>query len=261
MKTATVSVPPEVKAVLAQVTYVGNDLLKLPPELPRQLYVSTDKVLKAMGGKWDKRRDGHVFPGDPRPKVREALGGELVDEKKTRQAFYTPADVAGKLVDHVQHTAKRFLEPSAGNGALILATLDRFPFAEFVAVEIDPKACGVLKQIDAVERVVNIDFLECTPEKGRAVYQLGTFDVVIANPPFTDGQDVEHVMKMWDFVAPGGRLIAIVSPGFKFRQGARWDIFRNFHERYAAETEELPEGAFSEAGTNVRTVLIVWHKP
>lgn len=260
MKTVTVTVAPEVKAVLAQVEYAGTDLLKLPPGLPRQLYIATNKVLESMGGKWDRRREGHVFPGDPRPKIREALGGQLVDEKKTFQAFYTPPAVAGKLVDHVQHTARRVLEPSAGHGALALAVLDRFPFAEITCVELDPKAVAVLKKLN-VERVVNIDFLECTPETGRAKYQLGTFDVVIANPPFTDGQDVEHVCKMWDFVAPGGRLIAVVSPAFKFRQGARWDIFRDFHERYRMEEEELPEGSFGEAGTNVRTILIVWQKP
>ena len=37
------------------------------------------------------------------------------------------------------------------------------------------------------------------------------YDRIIANPPFTKNQDIDHVMQMWNFLKPGGRIVSIMS--------------------------------------------------
>lgn len=270
MKTATVKVPDDVRAVLARATVHGF-VLKLPEELERDLYVKTDKVLKAAGGKWNRGRGGHVFAADPRPALGLALAGALVDEKKTRQAFFTPEpaarQVARHLIDCMGGQVRKVLEPSAGEGALALALRALAPEIDVTCVEIDPGACAKLHALGFY--VTEIDFLKCsayattarTTATGGLKGVLGIFDAVLMNPPFTGGQDIEHVLHAWPFVKPGGVLVAIVAPSWKTRQGAKWERFRALQEQHGDDEFELPAGTFAESGTNVTTHVIVWRRP
>ena len=47
---------------------------------------------------------------------------------------------------------------------------------------------------------------------------VGRFDRVVMNPPFCRGRDLDHVRHALRFVAPGGRLVAIMSAGVAFRE-------------------------------------------
>ncbi len=263
MRTATVKVDEDVRGVLARATIEGF-LLKLPEELPRPLYVKTNKVLEAAGGKWDRRRGGHVFNIDPRPSLGMAVAGELVDEKKTRQAFFTPEPVAAQLARLLvenMHPILGVLEPSAGEGAIARAVRAVAPAVDITCIEIDTSACVVLRQLGFL--VHGGDFMDFwapgTPTRARP---LPFFDAVVMNPPFTNGQDVEHVVHAWSFVRRGGVLLAIVAPTFATRRGEKWDRFRDLHDRHAAIDDiTLPAGTFAESGTQVTTKIIMWRKP
>jgi len=46
--------------------------------LKGQLYLAVNKGLEALGGKWDRRKQGHVFRLDPRPQLAELLNSGKV---------------------------------------------------------------------------------------------------------------------------------------------------------------------------------------
>jgi hypothetical protein len=61
-------------------------------------------------------------------------------------------------------------------------------------------------------------------------------------------------------LAPGGRLVSVMSPGFTFRQDGIAKGFRSFVEEVGGEVEELPPESFKESGTNIATVLVTLDK-
>lgn len=221
--------------------------VKLPPgQLARPLYEKVNKVLVTAGGKWNRSAQAHVFTDDP----REALGlavanGSILDVKKTTQAFYTPPELAKRVVFHASVLNKIVLEPSAGRGALALECVDRGA-AQTVCIEQDAKSCAVLRGLNL--HVIEGDFLKQKPSP---------FDRVVMNPPFTSGQDVAHVTHAFKFLKPGGRLVAITSPSWESAQNKKSAAFRELVKCNGYVAERLDEGAFKESGTNIRTLVLV----
>jgi len=76
------------------------------------------------------------------------------------------------------------------------------------------------------------------------------------NPPFTKHQDVKHVMKAYEILAEGGILVAIMSVAPFFREDKISTEFRAFLAERGAIVENLPEGAFKESGTMVKTCVV-----
>src|SRR5207249_3969609 len=172
-------IPNEVLDALKQSRCEENRLY-LPHQLTRELYVETDKVIKLIGGKWNRSSGAHVFESDCAERVDEAvIAGEVTDFKKLYQFYETPPDLAHRMVAmaHVRE-GDRVLEPSAGRGAILKAIQG----AHRTAVELNPAMVEIKALADSIHYA---DFLQCNGE-------LGTFDRVIANPPFRNGQDVEH---------------------------------------------------------------------
>ena len=237
-----------------------SDRVVLPPgALDRDIYVELNKVLEALGGKWNRVKRAHVFTKDPRSGLTGLLGGgsveveRVVTKKKTLQAFYTPAKIADDYwvtiaADLLAFSPLRFLEPSAGDGAIVRAITRRYPVdVSITSVEIDAS-------LDFVSSFPGVDFLTMPP---RA---LSPFHAVIINPHFAIGQDIAHVTHSWKFVRPGGVLVAIVSPAYSFREGKRWEEFRHLDGLHNRLTRDLPAGAFKESGTNVTTTILGWVK-
>jgi hypothetical protein len=76
------------------------------------------------------------------------------------------------------------------------------------------------------------------------------------NPPFAGQADIEHVTHALNFLKPGGKLVAIMSAGVTFRQDRKAADFRALIWGMGGTIEELPEDAFKQSGTSVRTVLV-----
>lgn len=248
-KTKTVQISDEVRDVLKLATINGNSLV-LNGQLSRPLYEAVDKVLKAAGGKWSRSKRAHVFPDGTN--VAEVFGlaietGEVVDQKKTLQQFYTPRDVVDLIFANYVSipTGSRVLEPSAGEGALAIALAQRG--CQVVCIEIDPRAAAICESYGY--QTTCGDFLKQAPP------ELSLFDYVLMNPPFAGDQDIDHVLHAIKFVKPGGAVYAIMSPGFLFGKTRKRRDFLELIETFG-QYVELPEGSFSESGTNVRTVLV-----
>jgi len=236
----------DVLAVLTRATTEGN-ALTLTGQLDRKLYERTSKALEAAGGKWNKKARAHVFEGDAGDALDQLVTtGEYRDTKRELQQFYTPPALAATLVQLAfVKPGSEVLEPSAGRGAI--AQELRVAGAKVSCVELDPKNAQALHAA-GFEDVRNCDFLS-TPA-------VRAFDAVVMNPPFAGRADIRHVTHALGFVKRGGWLIAVMSAGVQFREDAIGRDFRALVAKRDGFIREVEDGAFKEAGTMVRTVIV-----
>ncbi len=246
-----VKIPPEVAQVLAR-SDVRADRLTLPPgQLERALYTATNKVIEALGGKWNRGQQAHLFTQDPRPKIAEALGnGSYTDSKKEFQFFETPIQLAERMVDILDPQENhRVLEPSAGAGA-ILRILCHATDSKVYYCELNEELLPQLEPIGGA--FLKTDFL--------AYHGKLRFDRICMNPPFSGGQDIAHILHAYTLLAVGGTMVAISSPSWEFNTASKFVRFRGWFEELEAQglatRETLPEGTFKESGTNVRALLL-----
>lgn len=230
----------------------GNALRLPPQQLERKLYVAVNEVLEAAGGKWNRKAKAHLFADDASGTIEPIiLTGEF--EKDTRKQdfgqFDTPMPLARRMaVAGGVGRGTKVIEPSCGTGRLAWAAKELGGVV--FAYEIDEARAEASRQIPGLY-VVTGDFLLHEPASEGSKY-----DLALMNPPFAKRADVLHVLHAAKFVRPGGRVVAIMSPGFTFRQSKMDFGFRAFLEANEAEIEQLPAGSFKESGTMVNAVLV-----
>jgi hypothetical protein len=223
--------------------------LRLQGQLSRPLYVKVAAVIEAMGGRWNKKQQAHLFDGDAAEAVEEVIAsGCCLSMKVLFQEFETPPVIADVLVQEAEISPfHSVLEPSACRGNLVAAI--RLKSQRLFCCEIQEKHHDHLRSMGA--DVIGADFLAL-----RDVH----FDRIVANPPFTGGQDVKHVMHMWNLLGPGGRLVSVMSPGWTFRETRPFTDFRRFAADHKGEWAALPSSAFRKSGTDVDTGFITLRK-
>lgn len=249
--TKTLTFDGETMDVLRNIVWSHDHMLAvITDQLERPLYLKVQKAIEAMGGKWNRKDKGHRFMIDPRDKVEGLLNdGQLVVEKDG--FFETPTVLAARMVERA-HLRKgdRVLEPSAGLGAI--AKLIEFDGAVPVCVERDGQRANVLG--DLGYEVDCADFFHWAPVNGEK------FDAVIMNPPFERGADMDHIIRAFEMLKPGGRLVAVCSEGPFFRSDAKAESFRTWIDDNKGASEKLPEGSFKSSGTMVNVRLVVVDK-
>lgn len=163
--------------------------------------------------------------------------------------FPTPAALVARMIDAAQlRPGMRVLEPSAGSGAISEAVRAAEPSAVLHCAEKWNTLAEILtaKGFDLVAR----DCLEMEPSAGR-------YDRILMNPPFEKGQDAEHVRKAFDLLAPGGRIVAIMSAGTFQRSDAKAAGFRAWLDVIGGSMEQIEAGAFKVSGTGVASAFVV----
>ncbi len=80
------------------------------------------------------------------------------------------------------------------------------------------------------------------------------------NPPFEHLADVDHVLRAYELLASGGRLVSVMSPGPFFRESKKCVAFRAWIDEAGGEVIDLPDGSFKESGTGVSSKLLVIDK-
>lgn len=221
-------------------------------QLARPVYEEINKVLAALGGKWDKKSGTHLFSlGDPREIVAGVLGGtveKVTDIKQDLQFYATPFD----LVDELCMIAgigdnMRVLEPSAGTGNIANVLSQRGATVD--VCEIHQPFCEMLTHPAYKHTLIGLDFLSLSPGT------VEPYDAVVMNPPFTKGQDVEHVTHAYQFLRPGGILVSIMSAAVKFNETKKYREFREFAHMNGGRFQDVDAGSFKESGTGVNTVI------
>ena len=233
---------------------VNGNALKLIGQLDRALYVSTNKVLEAAGGKWNRKAQAHLFDGDASEIMDQIiLTGKITDAKQELGDFPSPAAVVNRLIELAKiNNGDSMFEPNAGSGNILKALHIAFPLNRLYAVEINTKYTH-LKEI--AEHVYYGDFLTVIPTPDT-----WSFDRIVMNPPFAKQVDIKHVLHALNFLAPGGRLASVMSSGITFRSNKLTEDFRAILKAHNGTIEPLPEGSFLSSGTNVNTVIITMEK-
>lgn len=179
------------------------------------------------------------FDYDPTTALEDIQLTGALPEQKTHQFYPTTGKLAAQLLDEAGiREGETCLEPSAGMGGLA----DLMPKAQTTCVEVSPLHCRVLEAKG--HNVIEADFLawaQTTPQR---------FDVVVMNPPFSEGRAVAHLNAAAALVKAGGRLAAILPAG---------SDRKNLLPGWDCSWSEPMEGMF--AGTGVRVVRLMAYKP
>lgn len=254
-----IKIDDDVRGVLNAATVDGT-ILRLNGQLDRGLYTRTNKALEALGGKWNRGKGGHVFATDPRAVIAAAAEEGKVAHPNPHDFFRTSREVAEMACERLAmgDVWKRTLEPSAGEGDLFAPLVEwhgRPRVGLLELVEINAARRSALCARGFGDHFVGNDFLTLRPDALRP------FDRILMNPPFERGSDAKHITHALHFLAPGGRLVAIASAGLRGRGDKVTATLRSRIEAWGGVIEDLPEGSFKHAGTNVATVLLTFDKP
>lgn len=209
-------------------------------------------------------------------RLEEALVGTTIPG-----FFPTPAALAREVVRLADiEDGDCVLEPSAGKGDLADAIRAYCATAAIIGVETPGitillhvcERSGTLRDILAAKgyHVTGTDCFEPAPgQGGPSVFRSNGgdgYDRIVMNPPFENGQDVDHVRHCFDeHLAPGGRLVAVVSNAVAFRTDRKYDEFRRWLDGKVVENIAVQAGAFSGPQafrqTGVATRILVLDKP
>jgi predicted RNA methylase len=195
--------------------------------------------------------DPWSFEGMKAAKAAGVIGGGV--RVVSAPEFYpTPQVVVDRLMSEAgAEPGLSWLEPSAGDGALVRGILATDP-GHITAIEIDPDLAGALGSVLSEDDglVMRGDFMT-----ERAEDWTPLVDRVLLNPPFRGGADVDHVLHAFDFLEPGGRLVAVMAESFNFHSGKKYAAFRDWIDTHGWH-EALPEGSFKPmSGVNTRLVV------
>lgn len=223
---------------------VEGKTLKITEQLDRKTYGQLNKVLTAIGGKWNAKQRVHLFQEDVSEMIENIINtGEYSCIKKDFQFFPTPIELAKKIIKLAEITPDDIcLEPSAGMGNIA----QFMPNCDVIELHEDNRKT----LIDKGFNLVHDDFLTFIPEK--------KYTAIVMNPPFSKGQDIEHVTKAIEMAERV--VVAITSTSVMFRNDKKTEAFRKLVAYYGGTIEELPAESFKESGTQVNTCLIVVRK-
>lgn len=231
-----------------------GEFVYLPKQqLDRTLYSRINAVLNALGGKWvGGSRRGHRFDCD----AEEILYAITTTGRFTHPSdlgfFPTPVALINRLLAKAKlRHGSRVIEPQAGQGGLACAAAAAVGGTHLVTV-CELMERNVRKLRDAgFASVHHCDFLRMPPVR--------SFQSTVCNPPFSGGQDIEHVLHASRFIVPGGTVTTYMSRTWLYAKNKKSIAFRDFLERVKADVEEVEAGAFRSSGTNVATTLVHFH--
>lgn len=241
------------KDILRDSKIVDNYLYLPNVKLDRKEYLELNKEITALGGAWKSGKiSAFVFNFDPKLIVDKILNQNISNIKKSTQFFPTPTKVVNLMLEQVQISeSDEILEPSAGQGAIILELIKltdkRINFCEIEEVNIVVlnEKCG--KWINQVGN----DFLKLKDRK---------FDKIIANPPFSKSQDIDHIKHMYELLNKDGVVVSLSGTSWKKNMNKKSVDFRDWLSHIEHRVIDLQAGEFSESGTQIQTCIIVIHK-
>jgi hypothetical protein len=226
----------------------GNDVYcTAPGQLPDWKRIKT--VFEQLGGKWIRGRFCFQEEANIAHRFEHVREHGYIEDARAAGYFPTPAGLARRLVELAGILpGMRLLEPSAGQGAIIQAARAMHGAVGFDAFELLSMNRAALAKLPGV-RLLGEDFMAATPEP--------LYDAIPMNPPFAGQTDIAHVQRAAEWLAPGGRLAAIMAAGITFRADKKADGFRAWVAARGGYIEKLPPDTFRESGTGVSSVLCI----
>ena len=246
----------QIKEVLVDGELEGT-VFRLPDrQLERPLYLGVAKALEGVGGKWNRKQGGFVFPYDPEKLIARLYSNPAFSLKQKYQFFPTPYDVAVQMAYLLAlEDGMLLLEPSAGQGHLLEPFRKDGILSQY---SVDVECCEVL---DLHQEMLKADGYAVIWADFLTLDRPNRYDAVIANPPFTRNQDIDHIRKMYEVVKPGGQVVSLASPSWAFGCTKKQVEFREWLDDLDATVHPLEQGAFASSGTGVTPVLVYFEKP
>lgn len=248
------------KSIISECVITAHWVVRIPT-IANSVYDELSWAFRVLGGNWSDLQGGFVFANDPTEAIKKLLkDGEYIitskqQDQENKQFFKTQKKVARRVVGLCElEKGDVVLEPSAGHGNIIA----EFPESvSVIAVEFSKENYEVLldKQQNGEFAAKDIkihhgDFLQVTGLK---------YNKVVMNPPFSNFQDLKHVVHAYSMLEKGGILVAIIGANSLVRSqcnkeaGECVEILRSGKK---FEVIPLPSGSFTESGTNVDTVIL-----
>lgn len=240
--------------ILKHCTLVDN-VLKLPAvKFNKKKYAEAKKWIEEAGGSWQGGKiQGFTFPFNAERVFGILHAGKRCNLQQDYQFFATPNELADWLVMLAGgvHEEERVLEPSAGTGAIVDAIHRSCRDVVIDCFELMPENKEILAKKNNI-RILGDDF---------TLYNIGeTYDKIIANPPFSRNQDVRHVKVMYDLLAKGGVVAAIMSTHWLNALENECAVFRKWVDEVGGKVYEIEEKTFKGSGTVVDTIALVIKK-
>lgn len=232
----------------------GEFRMEIPQDIKfdKKQYAALKAVVLKAGGEYSK--NGFDFSESAELVYDRIVGGEDYNLKKKFQFYATQPTEAKRLVELSEiKSTDDVCEPSAGDGAIVKAINEVYPSMKVSCYETMSQNRAVLEGIDTVD-LIGDDFLN--PNGTGDVL----FDKIIANPPFSNNQDLEHVRQMYSRLKQGGRLVSITSKHWVNSTNKKETAFREWLDSVGAQVLEIEEGAFKASGTNIGTQILVINK-
>ena len=214
----------------------------LTKRLQKAGITDTDELAAAVEC-FDTLLQSAVIPPDPNAiRLRDMLYRAKMYQKGDIQ--FTPPELAKELVALAGvRKDSRVLEPEAGIGNIADAAKE------------------VTDHVDCIERMT--DFCEILKLKkhnviGNDLLTAETapiYDAVVMNPPFSE--ECEHIKRAFDFLRPGGSLVAVCSSSIQWKSTRKYEQFRDWLSEHTHSIDEC--GAKFEM-TGVHTVVLVVDK-
>lgn len=195
---------------------------------------------------------------------------------KNLHRHYTPADVAETLAKDVPKVCSRVLDPSVGNGALLIPLVNSLPgLQHVVAFDLDKTVrSGLLTEFSKDTRLhfsfFPVDFLT-----EASLHQGEKFDCVVMNPPFAARQselrrfivgsteqkgsiEAAFVVKAIRHLRDGGRLLAVLPASLISGNRSLWLRRHLLDTGKILRVHELPHSTFKNV--DARVCLLTFEK-
>lgn len=210
-----------------RIEYIPNTV-SIIGRLSIQTDAEVKRILTMLGG-IDTGIGNIEFDYDPAPVIDELVATGRIPDYKTHQYYPTPEKLARLAVDLAEiQDGDICLEPQAGTGGIA----KYMSKDQTVCVELSSLFCKTLGQY--ASKVINGDFL--------AMDNLGKFDKIIMNPPFSEGRAKLHTEHAAIMVADNGILVAILPASMKNKFTL---------DGFAIEWSETFTGDFEMTGVSV----------
>jgi type I restriction-modification system DNA methylase subunit len=239
----------EVLTILSTAEINGLTVRLTCGKLDRKLYLDVNMALEALGGKWNRKTQGHDFSSNPTDKLENAILTAEVTPPNKNGYFPTPKPIVQQLIKLAEiQPNMTVLEPSAGQGAI--ADEIRNMGIKVYCAEILPENLKILQTKG--HNIISRDIF--------AYAAFEKFDRIVMNPPFENQADIEQINHVFDMLKPKGILVSVMAAGVVFRQNKKTVDFRNLLEKNKGKIIKLPQDSFAESGTMVNTVIMVLPK-
>jgi len=185
----------------------------------------------------------------------EKLRRELVGLKGVGVDFFpTPAELAEELVDQADAQAEQgpskkegdsVLEPSAGSGNIIeamAAIYSDFPQITVTALEQSSRLVEVLE----AQAAALADTHDINVKQGDFLEYNEKHDIIVMNPPFGKGADIDHLRHAHDLLNNNGRVVAVMSEAGFIGNTKKQKDFRAWLESVNATVTQLDAGALAD---------------